>query len=109
VSNACPGQNVLFFAESAGAGVFRFEDGSLMYIQLTEGGDCIDFTANDAHCRITFQVSGGTGRFKNASGTLIFTETVVPVIADTTNNPVFFAATGRFTGTVSGVGEQDQD
>ena len=27
----------------------------------------------------------------------------MPVLADASNNPVFFAATGEFTGTVSGV------
>jgi hypothetical protein len=29
--------------------------------------------------------------------------TLVPVLADASNNPVFFAVTGEFTGTVSGV------
>jgi hypothetical protein len=52
---------------------------------------------------LTFQITGGTGRFKDASGVLSFTETVVPVLADALNNPVFFAATGEFKGTVSGV------
>jgi hypothetical protein len=31
------------------------------------------------------------------------TETVVPLLADALNNPVFFTTTGEFTGTVSGV------
>ena len=52
---------------------------------------------------MTFQITGGTGRFKNASGVLTLTETVLPVLADASNNPVFFASTGEFTGTVSGV------
>ena len=34
---------------------------------------------------------------------LTFTETAMPVLADASHNPVFFAATGEFTGTVSGV------
>jgi hypothetical protein len=107
---ACPDPSNLYLTETAGAGVFRFGDGSLMYVQLTGGYDCIDLNANDAHCTLNFQVSGGTGRFANATGNLKFTETVVPVIADTTGNPVFFAATGKFTGTVSGVsGDQGQD
>jgi hypothetical protein len=50
-----------------------------------------------------FQITGGTGRFKDASGTLTLTETNVPVLTDTLNNPIFFASTGEFTGTVSGV------
>ena len=73
-----------------------------------EGGDCIDFAALQAHCTMTFKITGGTGRFKDASGILTLTETVLPVLADASNNPVFFAATGEFTGTISGVA-MDED
>ena len=80
-----------------------------MKVTLTHGGDCIDLAADEGHCTLTLQITGGTGRFKNASGTLTLTETSVPVLADALNNPVFFAYTGEFTGTVSGVSEeQDQ-
>jgi len=72
-----------------------------------EAGDCIDFAALQARCTMTFQITGGTGRFKDASGMVTLTETVVPVLADASNNPVFFAATGEFTGTVSGVAMED--
>lgn len=109
-SSTCSGPNQLYFTELAGASVFRFEDGSLLYLNLTQGSDCIDLAADDAHCTLTLQITGGTGRFKNASGTLTMTEMVLPVLADALNNPVFFAATGEFTGTISGVsGEQGQD
>jgi len=53
-----------------------------------------------------FKIAGGTGRFKDASGILTLTETVLPVLADFGNNPVFFASTGEFTGAVSGVAEE---
>jgi hypothetical protein len=33
---------------------------------------------------------------------------VNPVLADASNNPVFFAATGEFTGTVSGVAKEEE-
>jgi len=94
-----------------GAAVFRFQDGSLLYVQLTPGGsDCVDFAAGHAICIRNFQITGGTGRFKNASGALTLTETVVPVLADNSGIPVFFAATGGIKGTISGVtDEQDQD
>jgi hypothetical protein len=104
-SSTCSGPNQLHFTEPAGGGVFRFQDGSLLYVQLSQGDDCVDFAANDAHCILAFQITGGTGRFKNASGTLTLTETVVPVLADALNNPVYFAATGGITGKVSGVSE----
>jgi hypothetical protein len=102
-SSTCSGPNQLYFSEVAGGGVFRFQDGSLLNVKLTQGSDCIDLAAQQAHCTVTFQITGGTGRFQNASGVLTFTETVAPVLADAFNNPVFFAATGEFTGTVSGV------
>ena len=110
-SSTCSGPNQIHFADPAGAGVFRFQDGSLLKVNLTQGGDCIDLAAQEGHCTLTLQIIGGTGRFKNASGTLTFTETSVPVLADALHNPVFFAATGEFTGTVSGVDipEEGQD
>lgn len=108
-SSTCSGPNLLYFTEPSGAGVFRFQDGSLLYVNLTQGSDCIDLSVPEARCIVTFQITGGTGRFKTASGTLTMTETVLPVLADATGNPVFFAATGEFTGTVSGVDIDDQD
>jgi hypothetical protein len=105
-SSTCSGPNKIYFSSNAGAGVFRFQDGSLLKVNLTQEGDCIDLAAQEAHCIMTFQIIGGTGRFKDASGALTLTETVVPVLADALNNPVFFAATGEFTGTVSGVARE---
>jgi hypothetical protein len=105
-SSTCSGASQIFFQDPAGAGVFRFADGSLLSVRITDGGDCIDLAAQQAHCTLTLEVTGGTGRFQNASGTLTFTETVVPVLADALNNPVYFFATGEFTGTVSGVREE---
>jgi hypothetical protein len=67
---------------------------------------CIDLATGQAHCILYFQVTGGTGRFQNATGLLTLTETVVPVLADINSNPVFFAATGEITGTVSGVSRE---
>jgi len=110
-SSACPA-NQVYFPTMAGAGVFRFQDGSLLKVKLTEGHDCIDFVALEAHCTRTFEITGGTRRFKDASsGILTLTETVVPVLFDAAGNPAFFAATGEFRGTVSGVAgeEENQD
>ena len=108
--SSCSGANLLFLPDLAGGGVFRFEDGSLLNVQLVVGGDCIDLSSNVAHCTLTLQITGGTGRFKNASGTLTYTETAVTELSDASGNPVLFDATGEFTGTVSGVSEeQGQD
>jgi len=104
--STCSGPANIYFSRVAGAGVFRFQDGSLLKVNVTQGADCIDLAAQQGHCTLTLQITGGTGRFKDASGTLTLTETVVPVLADALNNPVFFAATGEFTGTVSGVSRE---
>jgi hypothetical protein len=107
-SSTCSGPNQFYFPSVTGAGVFRFQDGSLLKVNLTQGGDCIDFAAQEAHCTFTFQIIGGTGRFRDASGVLTLTETDLPVLADASasHNPVFFADTGEFTGTVSGVARE---
>jgi hypothetical protein len=71
-------------------------------VNLTGGSDCIDLAAQQALCTRIFQITGGTGRFQGATGAVTLTMTLVPVLADASNNPVFFAVTGDFTGTVSG-------
>ena len=104
--STCSGPANIYFSRLGGAGVFRFQDGSLLKVNVTQGADCIDLAALQGHCTLTLQIAGGTGRFKDASGTLTLNETNVPVLADVLNNPVFFASTGEFTGTVSGVSRE---
>ena len=107
VPSTWSGPTQLYFVRVAGAGVFYFQDGSLLKVNLTQGSDCVDLVAQQGLCTMTFQIAGGTGRFKDASGILTLTETVLPVLADASNNPVFFAATGEFTGTISGVAAEE--
>ena len=105
-TSTCSGPYNIYFIRVAGAGVFRFQDGSLLKVNVWQGADCIDLEKlpGIGHCTLTLQITGGTGRFKDASGGILtLTETNVPVLADALNNPVFFASTGEFTGTVSGV------
>jgi hypothetical protein len=105
--STCSGPNKLYGVRVVTTGVFRFLDGSLLTVNLKQGSDCIDLAAQQSHCTVIFQITSGTGRFKNASGILTFNETVVPVLADASHNPIFFAATGTFTGMVSGVAPGD--
>jgi len=107
-SSTCSGPTKLHFSRVAGAGVLRFQDGSLLKVRLTQGDDCVDLLDQQGNCTMTFQITGGTGRFKDASGALTLTETVLPVLADFNGAPVFFAATGDFTGTVSGVAAEEE-
>ena len=103
--STCTGLTKIHFAAVAGAGVLRSWDGSLLTVNLTGGGDCIDFAANQALCIRIFQITGGTGRFKNATGALTLTMTVVPLLTDDSinHNPVFFSVTGDVKGTASKV------
>ena len=105
-STTCSG---VFFPNTAGGGLFRFEDGSLLYVTLTGGGDCIDFVQMMATCTLTFKVNGGAGRFKNASGVLTLFETAVPILFDHLQTPVFFSETGGLTGMISGVANDEED
>lgn len=107
--STCSGPDDLYFVETSGAGIFRFQDGSLLYAHVTEGTDCINVVTNGTQCVLTYQITGGTGRFKNASGTLQLTETAVSELLDGGGNAIYFAANGRITGEISGVSEvQDQ-
>src|SRR5580700_7861632 len=86
-SSTCSGPARFFFPSVAGAGIFRFQDGSVLTVNLTDGGDCIDLAAQEGHCTLTLQITGGTGPFKEASGVLTYTTTALPVLADAVNNP----------------------
>lgn len=102
-SSTCSGPTQFFLPFVIGAGVFRFQDGSLLTVRTTEGAVCVDLTIPAGHVTATYQITGGTGRFKDASGTLTLTATLLPVLYDASNNPVLLTATGQFEGTVSGV------
>jgi hypothetical protein len=83
----CAGPNSALFASVAGAGAFRFQDGSLLTYKITAGTICINFAAGSASNTLTLQMTGGTGPFKNASGTL--------TVTTTSDHPVLFDATGQ--------------
>src|SRR4051812_15732386 len=84
----------------AGGGVFRFEDGSLLTVTVSEGVLCIDVEHRVGHLTETYQITGGTGRFKNASGALQLTGTLQPVLFSASNAAVLLTNTGDFQGTV---------
>jgi hypothetical protein len=103
-SNTC---SAVFLPSTVGAAQIRFQDGSLLKLTLVQGGDCIDFVHPVGHCTLIFNITGGTGRFKNASGMLTYTETALPLLADGNGIPVYFSETGDITGAISGVSAGD--
>jgi len=103
-SSTCSG---VFFPTVAGGGVLRFQDGSLLKVNVEQGsgsGDCIDFVHMMAHCTLTFEIKGGTGRFQDASGVLTYAETATPVLFDFLGKVALTTEAGQITGTIAGVG-----
>lgn len=94
----CSGPN---FAIVAGAGVFRFQDGSLLIVTVMNGSGCINLAAGHAVITVQYQITGGTGRFEDASGALTYTYTHKPVLRNASNAPALLALTGEIEGTVS--------
>lgn len=83
-----------------GGGVFRFEDGSLLTVTVTEGVLCVDLDHLVGHLTETYQITGGTGRFKGSSGVFQSTGRLMPVLFSASNAAVLLTNTGELTGTV---------
>ena len=96
----CTGPN---FAVVAGAGVFTFEDGSLLVVTVADGSACIDLAAGNAAITVNYQITGGTGRFSEASGELTMSGTLMVVLRNAANAPQLLTNTGRIRGTIVGV------
>jgi hypothetical protein len=101
--SSCSDPTQLYFPIVTGAGVFRFQHGSLLKVTITEGAVCVDLTAGVGHLTVTYQITGGTGRFKGAFGTLTLTGLLTPVLLDASEAPKLLTNTGEFEGTVFGV------
>ena len=82
----------------AGAGVFTFEDGSLLVVTVADGSACIDLAAGHAAITVNYEISGGTGHFREASGKLTMSGTLMVVLRDASNAPVLLTNTGRIKG-----------
>jgi hypothetical protein len=94
----------LFFSVATGTGVFRFDDGSLLVVNITGGGICIDLAAGMAQTTENYTIASGTGRFEHASGDLTFVGVLTPIIFNTAGNPQLLTLAGKFEGTLSGIG-----
>ena len=99
------------FRVVAGAGVFRFQNGSLLTVKLTEGALCVDVADVEhlvGHLSETYQITGGTGRFEGAKGSLALTATLRALLNDASNSAVLLTITGKFEGTVSGAAMDEE-
>ena len=85
---------------AAGGGVFRFEDGSLLTVTVTEGVLCVDLDHGVGHLTETYQITGGTGRYKGASGALQSTGRLEAVLFSASSAAVLLTNTGELKGTI---------
>jgi hypothetical protein len=88
------------FGVLKGAGVFRFQDGSLLIVTVKDGSGCINLVERFSALIVNYQITGGTGRFANASGELTMTATQTPVLRNAVNAPALLPIAGQFEGTV---------
>jgi len=96
----------LFVTVATGTGVFRFDDGSLLVVNITGGGLCIDLAAQMAQLTENYAIASGTGRFEHASGNLTFVGSIAPVVFNAAGNPQLLTIVGKFEGTVTGIGHR---
>jgi hypothetical protein len=102
-TSGCSGPTQANIPVVMGGGVLRFSDGSLLTVTTVQGALCIDFMAQVAQLNETHQITGGTGRFKNASGTLTLTSTVTPVLASSPTFVALLTNSGKLEGTIQGL------
>ena len=103
--STCSGPHFLVVA---GAGVFRFQDGSLLTVRLQDGDGCINPMAGMALLTVRYQITGGTGRFEGASGALTMTATMKSVLRNAANAPALLMLTGEFEGRIAGVATEQE-
>ena len=97
------------FAVLKGAGVFTFQDGSLLIVTVLNGAGCINPAAGKAALVVNYQITGGTGRFTGASGNLTMTATIMPVLGNASNAPALLTNTGKFEGTIFRAALEDEE
>jgi hypothetical protein len=109
--STCSPPSRLYFPVARGGGVFRFQNGSLLKVEITGGAYCIDLTdltAPVGNLTVAYQITGGTGRFKGASGALTLNSTLTPVVFAADNSVKLLTNTGAFEGTVFGAAIDDE-
>jgi hypothetical protein len=104
--SGCSGPN---FAVLSGAGVFRFQDGSLLVVAVQGGSGCINLAAMNAALTIRYLITGGTGRFSRASGDLTMTSTLKAVLRNASNAATLLTNAGRFEGIIFGVPREEDE
>jgi hypothetical protein len=77
VSEYCDGKsNGTESTSGRGTIVIRTNKGDLLYARVTDGARCFDQTTSTIHITANWEITGGSGRFENATGFAIDTGTI---------------------------------
>ena len=72
----------------------------MLIVTLKDGSGCVNLVERFSALIVNYQITGGTGRFANASGELTMTATQTPVLRNAANAPALLPITGQFEGTI---------
>ena len=79
--------------------VSRFENGDLIFVELSSGTACYDPTTNTSSYSLVGTITGGTGQFEGATGSVEDNGVVTPLVVDPKFRQ-FGSAIGQFTATI---------
>lgn len=86
--------------------VETYNDGSMIFYTATGGYSCLDLTTLEAHAKIMGTITGGTGRFEGATGSVVVNVPTFIVVGGGMNA---FAGTTKGTIEVSSSADDDSD
>jgi hypothetical protein len=95
------------FAVTGGAGVFRFEDGSLLNVTVTQGVLCVDVSNPQnlvGYLNETYPVVSGTGRFQNVAASCATTPSDCTFKSNGTLSAILFDSTGQAAKLLTNIG-----
>ena len=83
---------------SVASAVIRFESGDLLYLELSGGSACYDYTNYSFTFAQDSRITGGTGAFTGATGQITTAGTGQTLLRDSRNQGVLTAVRGTIRG-----------
>ena len=72
----------------------------MLIVTVTDGSGCVNLEARHAVLTVNYEITGGTGRFTDASGNLTMTSTIAAILRNAANAPALLINAGEFEGTL---------
>ena len=83
--------------------VLRFKRGDLLYVEIDDTEEnwiCLDSSSLIGNASCTLRITGGTGKFKEATGGIRLLANTAPLLSSTTTLIVFGAFNGEMDGII---------